>query len=61
VWITEQELLRKQLKSLNVNIENDDFVMQLINNLPMEYDSPVEATEEDMNKGLEDQVTEKKI
>lgn len=61
VWITELELLRKRLKSLKVEIEDEDFVMQLINNLPMEYDSLVEAVEEDMNKGLEDQVTVKRV
>jgi gag-polypeptide of LTR copia-type len=44
VWITELELLRKCLKSLKVNIEDKAFVMQLlINNLPIEYDSLVEA------------------
>jgi hypothetical protein len=38
-----------------------DFVMQLINNLSMEYDSLVEAVEENMNKELEDQVTVKRV
>jgi gag-polypeptide of LTR copia-type len=61
VWITELELLRKRLKSLKVEIEDEDFVMQLINNFPMEYDSLVKAVEEDMNKGLEDQVTVKRV
>jgi hypothetical protein len=49
------------LKSLRVNIEDEDFMMQLINNLLMEYDSLVEAVKEDMNKGLEDQVTVKRV
>jgi hypothetical protein len=59
--ITELELLKKRLKSLRVNIENEDFVMQLINNFSMEYDSQVEAIEEDMNKGIEEQVTVKRV
>ena len=35
--------------------------MQIINNLPMEYNSLVEAVEEDMNKELEYQVTVKRV
>jgi hypothetical protein len=34
--------------------------MQVINNFPLEYDSLVEAVEEDMNKGLKDQITVKR-
>ena len=49
------------MKLLNVTIEDEDFVMQVINNLPMEYDSLVEDIEEDMNKGLEDQVSVKRV
>jgi hypothetical protein len=60
VWTTELGLLRICLKSLKVNIEDEDFVMQLINNLPMEYDYFVEAVKVDMNKGLDDQVTVKR-
>jgi gag-polypeptide of LTR copia-type len=61
IWITELELMRKRLKTLKVIIEDEDFVMQVINNLPMEYDSLVEAIEEDMNKELEDQITVKRV
>jgi hypothetical protein len=35
--------------------------MQLINSLSVKYNSRVEAFEEDMNKGLEDQVTVKRV
>ena len=49
------------LKTLKVKFEDEAFVMQLINNLPMEYNSLVEAIEEDMNKGLENKVTVKKV
>jgi hypothetical protein len=61
IWITELELLRKRLKALKVTIDDEDFVMQIINNLPMEYDSLVEAIEEDMNKELTDQITVKRV
>jgi gag-polypeptide of LTR copia-type len=50
-WITELALLRQQLKLLKVIIEDDDFVIQIINNLPKEYDSLVELMEDDMSKG----------
>ena len=36
------------MKPLNVNIEDENFVMQLIDNLLMKYDSLVEAIEESM-------------
>ena len=38
-WITELGLLRQQLKVLQVIIDDDDFVIQIVNNLPKEYDS----------------------
>ena len=44
-----------------MNIEDEDFVMQVINMHPMEYDLLVEAIEENMNKGLEDQVSVKRV
>ena len=61
IWITELELLRKRFKALKVTIDDEDFVMQIINNLPMEYDSLVEAIKEDMNKELTDQITVKRV
>jgi gag-polypeptide of LTR copia-type len=63
VWITELDLLRKHLKSLEINFEDEDedYVTEFINNLPIEYDSLVEAIEEDINKGLEDQVTVNRV
>ena len=45
---------RASEEAFKVNIEDEDFVMQLINNL-------VEVVEEDINKGLEDQVTFKRV
>ena len=43
MWMTELELLREHSKTLKVNIEDKDFVMQLINNFLMEYNSLVKA------------------
>jgi hypothetical protein len=40
---------------------DEDFVMQLINKLSIEYDSLVDAIKEDMNKVLEDQITVLKV
>ena len=42
------------MKLHKVNIADGNFIMQIINNLPMEYDSLVEAIEENMSKGKED-------
>jgi hypothetical protein len=44
--------MRKRLKTLKVNIEDKDFVMQITNKVPMEHDSFVEAIEEARNKKL---------
>lgn len=61
VWITELELLRHRLRSLKGDIEEEDFVIHVLNNLPKEYDSLVENIEEDMDQGLVDQITIKRI
>jgi hypothetical protein len=34
IWITELKLFRKRLIALKVAIDNEDFVMQIINKLP---------------------------
>jgi CRISPR/Cas system endoribonuclease Cas6 (RAMP superfamily) len=57
--ITELELLKKRLKALKLTFDDEDFVMQIINNLPTRYDSFIEAIEKDMNKELPDQITVK--
>jgi gag-polypeptide of LTR copia-type len=60
-WITELELLRQRLKSLKVNVDDEDLVIHILNNLPKEYDSLVESIEEDLNKGADDEVTVKRV
>lgn len=60
-WITELELLRQRLKSLKVTVEDEDLVIHILNNLPKEYDSLVEAIEEDLNKGADEEVTVKRV
>ena len=60
-WITELELLRQRLKALKVTIDDEDFVLHIINNLPKEYDSLIEAIEEDMDKGMLEHITVKRI
>jgi hypothetical protein len=52
---------KKAFQSVKVNFEDEGFIMQLMNNLPMEYNSLVEAVEENMNKGLENRVTVKRV
>jgi hypothetical protein len=51
----------KLKKTLKVNIDDEDFVMQIINNVPLKYDSLVQAVEEDINKEQEDQITVKRV
>jgi gag-polypeptide of LTR copia-type len=61
IWITELELLIKRLKALKSNIDDEDFVMQIIHNIPIEYNPLVEVIEEDRNKKLTDQTTVKRV
>jgi gag-polypeptide of LTR copia-type len=50
IWITKLELLRKCLKTLKVDIEDKDFVIdKLISNLPREFNSLVKAIEENIS------------
>jgi hypothetical protein len=60
-WVTELELLRQRLKTLGVQVDDEDLVIHILNNLPSEYDSLVEAIEEDLNKGAADEVTVKRV
>jgi gag-polypeptide of LTR copia-type len=60
-WITELEILRQRLKSLKVNVDDEDLVIHILNNLPKEYDSLVESIEENLNKGADEEVTVKRV
>jgi hypothetical protein len=45
-WITELELIRQRLKEMNSHMDEDDFLMHILNNLTEEYESVVESSEE---------------
>ena len=48
-WISKLERLRFRLESLGVIVDDDDFVVHILNNLPKEYDTVVEVLEPQMD------------
>jgi len=44
-WISKLEVIRKRLKKMGNEISNDDMMIHIMNNLPQEYDTVVEAME----------------
>ena len=55
-WIADMERIRQRLKTLKAEIEDEDFIIHILNNLPNEYENMVEAMEvemEDTTKKLE--------
>jgi gag-polypeptide of LTR copia-type len=52
--IIELESICQRLRSLKGKINNDNFVIHILNNLLKEYDSVVKNIEENMDQGLLD-------
>ena len=48
-WITELEKKRVYLKDMGVDISDEDFVLQVISNLPEEYDNVIERIEDEID------------
>ena len=44
-WISKLEIKRKRLKKMGNDISDEDFIIHVLNNLPLEYDNVVEALE----------------
>ena len=44
-WITELEILRQKLGRLGSPIDDDDMIIHILNNLPVEYETIVEMSE----------------
>ena len=51
IWITELEVIRRQLKILKADISDDDLILHILNNLPKEYETTVEALEDRLGTG----------
>ena len=45
-WITELEGIQMQLKDMNSDISNEDFMIHVLNNLPLEYEVQVSKLED---------------
>ena len=44
-WISKLEVIRKRLKKIGNEISDEDMMIHIMNNLPQEYDTVVEALE----------------
>jgi hypothetical protein len=45
-WITELEEMRARLADMNSTMDDDDFLIHILNNLPPEYETTVESLED---------------
>ena len=50
-WITELTNLRLRLAEVKVKIEEEDFWLQVLSNLPEEYENTVEMLSRDLEDG----------
>lgn len=49
-WITALELLRRRLKTLKVEINDEDFMLHILNNIPQkEYETTIEMSEKELS------------
>ena len=52
-WVSELEVIRTRLKKMNVQIEDDYFMIHILNNLPQEYDQVVDSLEDRIDAKLD--------
>ena len=48
-FVVKLELLRQQLKNMGATISDEDLIIQVLNNLPEEYDNVVESLEDKLD------------
>lgn len=49
-WMTNLELLRRKLKVLQVEIDDEDMILHILNNLPKEYENTIEMCEAELTE-----------
>ena len=45
------KLIKRRLKIMKSNINKEDLMLQILNNLPKEYETVIELCEEELTKG----------
>ena len=50
-WITKLEITRRRLITLGHKMDDDDILIHILNNLPTEYETVIEISEEDLTLG----------
>ena len=49
IWINKLETLHRRLKSLGVDMSDEDFEIHVLNNLPKEYEGTIQLCEEELD------------
>ena len=50
-WMSKMELIKKRLQIMKSNICEEDLMLQILNNLPKEYETVIDLCEEELTKG----------
>ena len=50
-WMSKMELTKRRLQIMKSNIDEEDLMLQIVNNLPKEYETVIELCEEELTKG----------
>ena len=49
--MSKMELIKRRLQIMKSNIDEEDLMLQILNNLPKEYETVIELCEEELTKG----------
>ena len=53
IWISKLEVIRKRMKKMSNEISDEDVMIHILNNLPEEYDTVVEAMERKLDNSVD--------
>ena len=51
-WITKLEIIHRKLTKMGVKTSEDDVILQVLQNLPKQYETVVALSENEMTHGL---------
>ena len=50
-WMSKMKLIKRRLQIMKSNIDEEDLMLQILNNLPREYETVIELCDEELTKG----------
>ena len=51
-WITKLEIIRRKLIALGVKMDEEEIILQVLQNLPSQYEAVITICEDDLSNGL---------